>query len=109
MYGYHRPGAGALTALEAGAISSQLAELRAQLAATLAAAPTLAARATKETAAALNARIAEAVKAARDADEKNRALMSVECFDGAANEWRRVRDMSTVRSSGAVAVLPPVL
>jgi len=42
-------------------------------------------------------------------DEKNRALMSVECFDGAANEWRRVRDMSTVRSSGAVAVLPPVL
>ena len=42
-------------------------------------------------------------------DEKNRALKTVECFDGLTREWTVVAEMSTVRSSGAVAVLPPVL
>jgi kelch-like protein 2/3 len=42
-------------------------------------------------------------------DEKNRALKTVECFDGLTREWTAVAEMSTVRSSGAVAVLPPVL
>mmetsp|Transcript_30951 Transcript_30951/g.72361 ORF Transcript_30951/g.72361 Transcript_30951/m.72361 type:complete len:593 (+) Transcript_30951:121-1899(+) len=41
-------------------------------------------------------------------DEKNKALKTVECFDGATRTWTSVAEMSTVRSSGAVAVLPPV-
>ncbi|EKX46449.1 hypothetical protein GUITHDRAFT_138195 [Guillardia theta CCMP2712] len=41
-------------------------------------------------------------------DEKNRALCTVECFDGQTHQWRTVSQMSTVRSSGAVAVLPPM-
>jgi len=41
-------------------------------------------------------------------DEKNQALKTVECFDGMSQEWRKVAEMSLVRSSGAVAVLPPV-
>mmetsp|Transcript_44146 Transcript_44146/g.69032 ORF Transcript_44146/g.69032 Transcript_44146/m.69032 type:complete len:592 (+) Transcript_44146:44-1819(+) len=41
-------------------------------------------------------------------DEKNQALKTVECYDGLTKEWREVSEMSLVRSSGAVAVLPPV-
>jgi N-acetylneuraminic acid mutarotase len=41
-------------------------------------------------------------------DEKNKALRTVECFDGKTGVWSSVAEMTTVRSSGAVAVLPPV-
>ena len=42
-------------------------------------------------------------------DEKNRALQTVECFDTLTSTWYPAAPMGTVRSSGAVAVLPPTV